>query len=110
MLSRREVASEGEHREVLETYRMFAHDQGWVRRMEEAVHNGLTAEAAVEKVQSDTKARLIRLSDPYLRERMHDFADLANRLLRQLPGSHWGVVDRSEARRLGKGGGRSGRS
>ncbi|MCO6180187.1 MULTISPECIES: phosphoenolpyruvate--protein phosphotransferase [Ciceribacter] len=86
MLSRREVAMEGEHREVLETYRMFAHDQGWVRRMEEAIHNGLTAEAAVEKVQSDTKARMIRLTDPYLRERMHDFDDLANRLLRQLTG------------------------
>lgn len=86
MLSRREVAQEGEHREVLETYRMFAHDQGWVRRMEEAIHNGLTAEAAVEKVQSDTKARMMRLTDSYLRERMHDFDDLANRLLRQLTG------------------------
>ncbi|MCM2475173.1 phosphoenolpyruvate--protein phosphotransferase [Rhizobium sp. CG5] len=86
MLSRREISMEGEHREVLETYRMFAHDQGWVRRMEEAIHNGLTAEAAVEKVQSDTKARMIRLTDPYLRERMHDFDDLANRLLRQLTG------------------------
>ncbi|MGE8106089.1 phosphoenolpyruvate--protein phosphotransferase [Allorhizobium sp. NPDC080224] len=86
MLSRREISMEGEHRDVLETYRMFAHDQGWVRRMEEAIHNGLTAEAAVEKVQSDTKARMMRLTDPYLRERMHDFDDLANRLLRQLTG------------------------
>ena len=86
MLSRREVSMEGEHRDVLETYRMFAHDKGWVRRMEEAIHNGLTAEAAVEKVQSDTKARMMRLTDPYLRERMHDFDDLANRLLRQLTG------------------------
>ncbi|MBU2327047.1 MAG: phosphoenolpyruvate--protein phosphotransferase, partial [Alphaproteobacteria bacterium] len=86
MLSRREISMESEHRDVLETYRMFAHDQGWVRRMEEAIHNGLTAEAAVEKVQSDTKARMMRLTDPYLRERMHDFDDLANRLLRQLTG------------------------
>ncbi|AVA23131.1 phosphoenolpyruvate--protein phosphotransferase [Rhizobium sp. LEGMi198b] len=86
MLSRRDVSMEGEHREVLETYRMFAHDQGWVRKLEEAVRNGLTAEAAVEKVQSDTKARMMRLTDPYLRERMHDFEDLANRLLRQLIG------------------------
>ncbi|MDE1156933.1 MAG: phosphoenolpyruvate--protein phosphotransferase [Neorhizobium sp.] len=86
MLQRRDVAQEGEHRDVLETYRMFAHDQGWVRRMEEAINNGLTAEAAVEKVQSDTKARMMRLTDPYLRERMHDFDDLANRLLRQLTG------------------------
>ncbi|MBK3746126.1 GAF domain-containing protein, partial [Paraburkholderia aspalathi] len=33
MLSRRDVAAEGEHREVLEAYRMFAHDRGWVRRL-----------------------------------------------------------------------------
>lgn len=86
MLSRREISMEGEHREVLETYRMFAHDRGWVRKLEEAIRNGLTAEAAVERVQSETKARMIRLTDPYLRERMHDFDDLANRLLRQLTG------------------------
>ncbi|TPW32318.1 phosphoenolpyruvate--protein phosphotransferase [Martelella alba] len=86
MLNRRDVSSEGEHREVLETYRMFAHDRGWVRRLEEAIRLGLTAEGAVEKVQSDTKARMIRLTDPFMRDRMHDLDDLANRLLRQLTG------------------------
>lgn len=86
MLSRSEVASEGEHRAVLEAYRMFAHDRGWVRRLEEAIHNGLTAEAAVEKVQSDMRARMMHVSDPYIRERLNDFDDLANRLLRQLMG------------------------
>ncbi|TKT75219.1 phosphoenolpyruvate--protein phosphotransferase [Aquamicrobium sp. LC103] len=86
MLSRREVAFEGEHREVLEAYRMFANDRGWVRRLEEAIRNGLTAEAAVEKVQSDMRARMLHMTDPYLRERMSDFDDLANRLLRQLMG------------------------
>jgi phosphotransferase system, enzyme I, PtsP len=86
MLSRRDVAMDGEHREVLEAYRMFAHDRGWVRKLEEAIRNGLTAEGAVEKVQSDTRARMMHLSDPYLRERLHDFDDLANRLLRQLTG------------------------
>jgi phosphotransferase system enzyme I (PtsP) len=86
MLSRRDVSMEGEHRAVLEAYRMFAHDRGWVRKLEEAIRNGLTAEAAVERVQSETKARMIRMTDPYLRERMHDFDDLGNRLLRQLTG------------------------
>ncbi len=86
MLSRREVAFEGEHREVLEAYRMFANDRGWVRRLEEAIRNGLTAEAAVEKVQSDMRARMLHMTDPYLRERMSDFDDLANRLLRMLLG------------------------
>ncbi|WP_306119515.1 MULTISPECIES: phosphoenolpyruvate--protein phosphotransferase [unclassified Roseitalea] len=84
MLSRGDVAFEGEHRDVLETYRMFAHDKGWVDRMEEAIRNGLTAEAGVEKVQSDMRARMGTITDPYLRERMSDFDDLANRLLRQL--------------------------
>src|SRR5690606_3773247 len=59
MLSRRDVAIEGEHREVLEDKRMFAHDRGWIRQMEEAIHNGLTAEVVVEKVKSDTRARIM---------------------------------------------------
>jgi phosphotransferase system enzyme I (PtsP) len=85
MLSRGDIGDEGEHRDVLEAYRMFAHDRGWVRRMHEAIANGLTAEAAVEKVQSDTRARLLqRQIDPLLRDRLHDFDDLANRLLRVL--------------------------
>jgi phosphotransferase system, enzyme I, PtsP len=70
----------------LETFRMFAHDQGWLRRMREAVTSGLTAEAAVERVQSDNRARMMRQTDPYLRERLHDLDDLANRLLHRLVG------------------------
>ena len=87
-----DVAREGEHREVLEAYRMFANDRGWVRRMEEQVQNGLTAEAAVEKVQSDNRARMMRQSDPYLRERLQDFDDLAYRLLRELVGRPHGPL------------------
>jgi phosphotransferase system, enzyme I, PtsP len=86
MLEHGDVAEGGEHREVLEAYRMFAHDRGWVHKLEEAVMTGLTAEAAVERVQSDTRARMLRQTDPYLRERLHDLDDLANRLLRQLLG------------------------
>jgi phosphotransferase system enzyme I (PtsP) len=86
MLERGEVAEGGEHREVLEAYRMFAYDRGWTHRLEEAVLTGLTAEAAVERVQSDTRARMLRQTDPYLRERLHDLEDLAHRLMRQLMG------------------------
>ncbi|MCQ8783906.1 phosphoenolpyruvate--protein phosphotransferase [Mangrovibrevibacter kandeliae] len=92
MLARRDIAGEGEHRAVLEAYRMFAHDRGWVRRLEEAIRNGLTAEAAVEKVQSDMRARMMHMTDPYIRERLHDFDDLAHRLLRQLMGRGEGGV------------------
>jgi phosphotransferase system enzyme I (PtsP) len=86
MLSRGDVAVGGEYRDVLEAYRMFAHDRGWNRRLMEAVASGLTAEAAVERVRNDTRARMVRQIDPYLRERLHDLDDLSNRLLRVLAG------------------------
>ena len=86
MLSHNDMAASTEHRDILETYRMFANDRGWVARLEEAINNGLTAEAAVERVQNDTRARMLRSTDPYIRDRLHDFDDLANRLLRVLTG------------------------
>ncbi len=76
-----------DHREILETYRMFANDRGWVSRLTEAIQNGLSAEAAVERVQNDTRARMMRQTDPYIRDRLHDLDDLANRLLRTLTGN-----------------------
>jgi phosphotransferase system enzyme I (PtsP) len=76
----------GEHRDILETYRMFAADRGWIGRMTEAVRGGLTAEAAVQKVTDDMRVRMKEVSDPYLRERLMDLEDLANRLLHQLAG------------------------
>ena len=72
--------------EVLETYRMFAHSQGWNRSLEEAVRSGLTAEAAVNRVRSEQRAQLGKARDPYMRERLHDLEDLNDRLLRHLSG------------------------
>ncbi|MDE2372793.1 MAG: phosphoenolpyruvate--protein phosphotransferase [Hyphomicrobiales bacterium] len=86
LLEHGDVVEGGEHRDVLEAYRLFAYDRGWAHKLEEAVMTGLTAEAAVERVQSDTRARMLRQTDPYLRERLHDLDDLANRLMRQLTG------------------------
>ncbi|CUB00723.1 phosphoenolpyruvate--protein phosphotransferase [Pannonibacter indicus] len=86
LLASGDFAQSGEHRDVLEAYRMFAYDRGWIRKIEEAIRNGLTAEAAVEKVQSDMRARMLRQTDPYLRERLHDLDDLAHRLIRELMG------------------------
>ncbi|PZR01045.1 MAG: phosphoenolpyruvate--protein phosphotransferase [Cereibacter sphaeroides] len=71
---------------VLEAYRMFAHSRGWLRRMEEDIQAGLSAEAAVEKEQGTTRARLEQVGDTYLRERLHDLDDISNRLLRILTG------------------------
>ena len=86
MLSHGDMQSFSDHREILESYRMFAHDRGWVDRLREAIENGLTAEAAVERVQNDTRARMMRSTDPYIKDRLHDLDDLANRLLRVLTG------------------------
>jgi phosphotransferase system enzyme I (PtsP) len=80
------LGASGEHREIFEAYRMFAYDKGWRRRLDEAIDSGLAAEVAVEKVQSEVRARMERVADPYLRERLHDLDDLAHRLLRQLVG------------------------
>jgi phosphotransferase system enzyme I (PtsP) len=91
MLDHGDMQPSSDHREILESYRMFAHDRGWVDRLDEAVRNGLTAEAAVERVQNDTRARMQRQTDPYIRDRLHDLDDLANRLLRVLTGDNEGM-------------------
>jgi phosphotransferase system enzyme I (PtsP) len=86
LLAASDVVSGGEHRDILETYRMFAADHGWLHRIAEAVRSGLTAEAAVQKVQSDMHVRMNQATDPYLRERLADLEDLTNRLQQHLAG------------------------
>jgi len=86
MLDTAANTGDNEHLKVLEAYRMFANSKGWMRRMEEDISRGLSAEAAVEKEQSAARARMSQITDPYLRERLHDLDDLSNRLLRILTG------------------------
>jgi phosphotransferase system enzyme I (PtsP) len=81
-----EFGTTGEHQEILEMYRMFAYDEGWSRRINAAIDSGLTAEAAIERVQQRTRARMQDIDDPLLQERMHDLEDLSNRLLRIVSG------------------------
>ncbi len=76
----------GEHEEVLATYKMFAYDEGWARRINEAIDSGLTAEAAIERVQQRTRQRMRQIDDPLLADRMHDLEDLSNRLIRIVSG------------------------
>ncbi|WP_133366576.1 phosphoenolpyruvate--protein phosphotransferase [Qipengyuania sediminis] len=83
---RAEFGAGGEHDEVLETYKMFAYDEGWGRRINEAIDSGLTAEAAIERVQQRTRMRMRQIDDPLLADRMHDLEDLSNRLLRIVSG------------------------
>lgn len=86
MSNQAEFGVGGEHDEVLETYKMFAYDEGWARRINEAIDSGLTAEAAIERVQQRTRMRMREISDPLLADRMHDLEDLSNRLLRIVSG------------------------
>ncbi|HSQ98839.1 MAG TPA: phosphoenolpyruvate--protein phosphotransferase [Sphingomicrobium sp.] len=86
MAKEAEFGTAGEHQEILETYRMFAYDEGWSRRINEAIDSGLTAEAAIERVQQRMRARMQEIDDPLLQERMHDLEDLSNRLLRIVSG------------------------
>jgi phosphotransferase system enzyme I (PtsP) len=86
MTKEAEFGTVGEHQEILAAYRMFAYDEGWGRRINEAIDSGLTAEAAIERVQQRTRARMREIDDPLLQERMHDLEDLSNRLLRIVSG------------------------
>ena len=73
-------------RDVLEAYRLVASDAGWLRRAGDVIRGGTTAEAAVQRVASELHDRMRRIGDPYLRERLADVEDLANRLLTALTG------------------------
>jgi phosphotransferase system enzyme I (PtsP) len=84
--SQAEFGVGGEHDDVIETYKMFAYDEGWSRRINEAIDSGLTAEAAIERVQQRTRMRMRQIDDPLLADRMHDLEDLSNRLLRIVSG------------------------
>jgi phosphotransferase system enzyme I (PtsP) len=86
MTKEAEFGTVGEHQEILAAYRMFAYDEGWGRRINEAIDSGLTAEAAIERVQQRTRSRMREIDDPLLQERMHDLEDLSNRLLRIVSG------------------------
>ncbi|MDE1467127.1 phosphoenolpyruvate--protein phosphotransferase [Aurantiacibacter sp. D1-12] len=86
MTGQAEFGIGGEHEQVLETYKMFAYDEGWSRRINEAIDSGLTAEAAIERVQQRTRMRMREIQDPLLQDRMHDLEDLANRLIRIVSG------------------------
>ncbi len=86
LLSSSSLHGAGEHQDVLDTYRRFAQDRGWLRRIREGIDSGLTADTAVQQVREDTVARMRSVSDPYIRERLTDLEDIATRLMLHLGG------------------------
>jgi phosphotransferase system enzyme I (PtsP) len=86
MMTQADFGAVGEHQDILATYKMFAYDEGWRNRINAAIDSGLTAEAAIERVQQRTRMRMREIDDPLLADRMHDLEDLSNRLLRIVSG------------------------
>ena len=84
---------DAEPRDVLETFRMFAADSGWLRRIGEAIDSGLTAEAAVYRVREDTRLRMGQSAAPFWRERLADIEEIGDRLLDHLAGARPGPPD-----------------
>ncbi|TAH35890.1 MAG: phosphoenolpyruvate--protein phosphotransferase [Alphaproteobacteria bacterium] len=80
------VAAGQEHVEVLESYRLFASDKGWLNRIRESIRTGLSAEASVQKVHNETRARMNLINDPYIRARLSDLEDITARLLQHILG------------------------
>ncbi len=84
LLNRSGVPTGSESRDILEAYQMFARDRGWLAKLEAAIDKGLSAEAAVHRVQNETRVRMMQINDAYIRDRMADIEDLSNRLLSHL--------------------------
>jgi phosphotransferase system, enzyme I, PtsP len=80
------LAEDDEQRELIETYLLFTQDRGWNQRIGEAITSGLTAEAAVKKVQEELQAKMSQIASPYIRERIQDLEDLSHHLLQILLG------------------------
>ena len=76
----------GEHMDILDAYLMFARDKGWFKKIADNVMSGMTAEAAVERSYEDMWNRLSATTDVYLKERLHDLRDVADRLQSYLSG------------------------
>lgn len=86
----------GEHVDILDTYRMFARDKGWYKKITGNIQGGLTAEAAVERAYEDMWNRLSGTTDAYLKERLHDLRDVSDRIQSYLSGD-FGSVEKVDS-------------
>ena len=66
IMSAEDIIHHGEHREILDVYKLFAQDKGWRIKIETAIQSGLTAEAAVEKIQIDNRSKMMKIKRNYL--------------------------------------------
>jgi phosphotransferase system enzyme I (PtsP) len=80
------AAEDAETRELLEADLMLVRDKGWCNRIADAIGRGLSAEAAVQTIREETRARMETVANDYIRERLLDLDDLSHRLLANLTG------------------------
>lgn len=71
----------GHHHELLEVYKSITQDQGWIKRMVDAIRSGLSAEMAVMKVKNDIQAKIRPPASGNWQDIVLDMDDLSNRLL-----------------------------
>jgi phosphotransferase system, enzyme I, PtsP len=66
---------------ILEMYKILSKDPGWIQKVEENIETGLTAEAALLKVQNELRYRIRKIDNSFFQERLKEFEDITNRLL-----------------------------
>ena len=76
-----------EQKMLLETSKMLLLDRGWNKKIEEIILSGMTAQTAICQATKELAKQISQLEDVYLREKIHDFQDLAARLLHFLDAS-----------------------
>ena len=81
-ISRKYAKQKGEFLEILETHKVLIEDKGWLSRMASSIDNGLSATVAVEKEQTAIKSRIAKVKNYYFRERLNEFYEISNTLLK----------------------------
>jgi phosphotransferase system enzyme I (PtsP) len=71
---------------IMDAHRLMLEDRGFLSKVEGAIAQGITAEAALKHVVEDYVEEFARMPDGYLRDRVVDLKDVSLRILRNLLG------------------------
>ena len=84
IISKKHFKKKGDFLEILETHKLLIEDRSWIKRMESSIDSGLSAIVAVEKEQTTTKSRIAKVKNFYFKERLNEFYEISNILLKIL--------------------------
>jgi len=84
IISKKHFKKKGDFLEILETHKLLIEDKSWIKRMESSIDSGLSAVVAVEKEQTTTKIRIAKVQNFYFKERLNEFYEISNILLKIL--------------------------